>query len=236
MVIYLTTNLVNGKQYIGKDRNNNPHYLGGGVLLKEDIQKLGKTNFRKEILEVCSSLDELKQREVYWLKYYNAAENTGFYNLTNKSGGSDNGPTKTQKYLDRGKKISTSRKGKTYPLASEAQHGLKKPKVSKALTGKLKSEKHKKNLSESKKGIPSKRKGKPDYKQRGKPKPGAGRKGGNPLGRTTGRKVLNVETGEVFDTVKECMDKFGIHKRKMYILLKEENSKFKYYNNGGHQV
>ena len=45
MIIYLTTNLINGKQYIGKDRHSNPHYLGGGVLLKEDIKKYLGTVF-----------------------------------------------------------------------------------------------------------------------------------------------------------------------------------------------
>ena len=50
MIIYLTTNLVNKKQYIGKDRNNNPYYLGGGVLLKEDIKVFGKSKFKKEVI------------------------------------------------------------------------------------------------------------------------------------------------------------------------------------------
>ena len=230
MIIYLTTNLVNGKQYIGKDRNNNPYYLGGGVLLKEDIKVFGKSNFKKETLEVCSSIKELKQKEVYWLEHFNAAGNNNFYNLTNKSGGSDNGPTKTKAYLDRGKSISKSRTGNTYPLASEAQRGLKKDKVSKALKNKSKSEEHKKNISEAKKGISSKRKGKPDYKQRGVPKPGAGGKGKSKVGAgpKTGRFILNVETGEVFSSVKECIEKFGIHKRKMYIILKDKNGKFQY--------
>jgi len=233
MIVYLTTNLINGKKYIGKDRNNNPHYLGGGVLLKIDIQIFGKINFSKEILEVCSSLEELKQKEVYWLEHFKASQNSNFYNLTNKSRGSDKGPTKTQLYLNRGKSISKSRKGKQYPLASEAQKGLKKPKVSKALKGRIKTEEHKLKISESKKGIPSKRKGKPDLKQKGKPKPGAGGKGKSKLGAgpKSGKKILNVETEEIFFSVKECMEKFGIHKRKMYIILKDKNGKFQYVKN-----
>jgi len=57
MVIYLTVNLVTGKKYIGKDRNNSPSYLGGGVNLKKDIKMYGRTNFKKTILETVSSLD-----------------------------------------------------------------------------------------------------------------------------------------------------------------------------------
>ena len=33
MIIYKTTNLVNGKIYIGQDAKNNPKYLGSGVYL-----------------------------------------------------------------------------------------------------------------------------------------------------------------------------------------------------------
>ncbi len=111
MIIYQTTNLLNNKKYIGKDRLNNPNYLGGGVDLKKDIKILGKNNFQKEILECCLDLNHLKEREEYWLLLYDAKNNIGFYNKTNKSFGSDNGPTKTEKYLNRGKNISSARTG-----------------------------------------------------------------------------------------------------------------------------
>jgi group I intron endonuclease len=237
MVIYITTNLITQEKYIGKDRNNSPSYLGGGVLLKEAIQKYGRENFKKEILEVCKNLDELKEKECYWLEYYHASNNPLFYNLTNKSFGSDRGPTKTEKYLKRGKKISEGRKGNHYPEASKSQQGLKKIKVSKALKGKPKTEEHKKNLSKSKQqwfqNNPNPRKGKPDLKQKGKPKPGAGGKGKPKpgAGPKSGKYILDIETGEVFKSVKEVLEKFGYHKRKMYLLFKDPNSRFKYFIN-----
>lgn len=87
MVIYKTTNLVNGKQYIGKDTRNRRSYLGSGSALKNAIKKYGKENFKKEILEVCTNKDELIEREEYWLNYYDAANNPNFYNLHNFSTG-----------------------------------------------------------------------------------------------------------------------------------------------------
>jgi group I intron endonuclease len=63
MVIYKTTNLVNGKYYIGKDVYGNPAYLGSGRALKKAIEKYGKENFIKEILCQCSSKEELNEKE-----------------------------------------------------------------------------------------------------------------------------------------------------------------------------
>ena len=42
MIIYKTKNLVNNKIYIGQDKNNNPKYLGSGLILNRSIKKYGK--------------------------------------------------------------------------------------------------------------------------------------------------------------------------------------------------
>jgi group I intron endonuclease len=68
MIIYKTTNLINGKFYVGQDSNNNPEYLGSGTLLKRAIEKHGKENFIKETLEVCCTQEQLNEREKYWIK------------------------------------------------------------------------------------------------------------------------------------------------------------------------
>jgi hypothetical protein len=68
MIIYKTTNLINGKIYVGSDKNNNEKYLGSGKLLKQSIKKYGKQSFKKEVLQKCSSLNELKYSESYWIK------------------------------------------------------------------------------------------------------------------------------------------------------------------------
>lgn len=88
MVVYLTTNLINGKMYIGADSKNNPQYLGSGDFIKKAIKKYGKENFKKEILETCSSWEELMKCEEKWCHNFNVKTNPIFYNCTNKGKGS----------------------------------------------------------------------------------------------------------------------------------------------------
>tara|TARA_Y100001938_G_scaffold133516_1_gene192982 strand:+ start:109 stop:258 length:150 start_codon:yes stop_codon:yes gene_type:complete len=49
VVVYKITNNINERVYIGKDINDNPNYLGSGILIKKAIRKYGKDNFIKEI-------------------------------------------------------------------------------------------------------------------------------------------------------------------------------------------
>lgn len=81
MIIYKTTNLINNKIYVGKDSNNYPKYLGGGKLLKLAITKYGKENFKKVILEKCITIDELNNREVYWIDKLNSTDKVIGYNI-----------------------------------------------------------------------------------------------------------------------------------------------------------
>lgn len=78
----MTENLINGKKYIGADSKNNPKYIGSGILMKSAIKKYGRENFVKTIIEECSSIEELDNREKFWIEYYEAVNNEQFYNLT----------------------------------------------------------------------------------------------------------------------------------------------------------
>jgi len=95
MIIYKTTNVINGKFYVGKDIKNDPKYLGSGLLLIKAIKKYGKENFNKEILEVCESIETLNSREKYWISELNAIQ-LG-YNIARGGSGGDtitNNPNK----------------------------------------------------------------------------------------------------------------------------------------------
>lgn len=89
MHVYLTTNLVNGKGYIGKCSTDSSWYLGSGQLLIAAIKKYGRENFQKTILEKVNSLEELTEREKYWINHYNALGNDKFYNLREGGDGGD---------------------------------------------------------------------------------------------------------------------------------------------------
>lgn len=82
--IYKTTNLINGKKYIGKHISEifePDSYLGSGILLSKALKKYGKENFKCELLETCSSKEELDRKEKYWISYYDCVEDIDYYNL-----------------------------------------------------------------------------------------------------------------------------------------------------------
>lgn len=82
--IYMTTNLVNGKRYIGQHKalKKDPKYIGSGVKLTKDIKKYGPENFSNIILQWCKSDWELNTREKAWILMYNAVNDPDFYNLS----------------------------------------------------------------------------------------------------------------------------------------------------------
>lgn len=63
--IYKITNTLNGRFYIGmhSTKNSNDGYLGSGKRIKAEVNKYGKENFRKEIVERVPSRKILKERE-----------------------------------------------------------------------------------------------------------------------------------------------------------------------------
>ena len=89
MIIYKTTNLVTGKIYIGQDKYNSPVYLGSGKILHLAFQKYGIENFNKETLEECESVQELNEREKYWISFYDSTDRKIGYNIALGGNGGD---------------------------------------------------------------------------------------------------------------------------------------------------
>lgn len=82
--IYITTNLVNNKKYIGKKESSVfvSEYLGSGRLIKRAIKKYGKENFVVKVIQWCETVDELNQAERYHIKLNNAQQDPMYYNIS----------------------------------------------------------------------------------------------------------------------------------------------------------
>lgn len=144
--IYKTTNLVNGKFYIGKkvsDESLSPTYLGSGVLINKAIAKYGIESFKREILEFCDSAEHLSEREIFWIKETHARE-LG-YNLTD---GGDGLVNLSQETRDKMRKAKLG----THPNVSEEAQARRSKAISKVHKGKHLTEEQKKKLSEVNKG------------------------------------------------------------------------------------
>lgn len=100
MFIYKITNKINNKIYIGKTYNKtiydrfNRHIKEANpkhpILLDRAIYKYGSNNFIIEQIDEATSLEELNQKEKYWITYYNSTNRNIGYNLTK---GGDGGNT-----------------------------------------------------------------------------------------------------------------------------------------------
>ena len=80
--IYLTTNKVNNKKYIGQHKSSkfDKTYYGSGIVFQKAFKKYGKENFSVEILCECDSPEELDNSEIYFINLYDAVNSDSFYN------------------------------------------------------------------------------------------------------------------------------------------------------------
>lgn len=98
MIVYLIRNKINGKIYIGKEVTTKSRYYGSGVLIKAAIKKYGKSNFTKEILIECSTLEELTEKEKYYIELYRSRDPKVGYNIALGGTGGDTGKSWFKQY------------------------------------------------------------------------------------------------------------------------------------------
>ena len=83
--IYITTNNINGKKYLGQriyDKNGRwKNYLGSGLLIKKAIKKYGSQNFTREIITEAKTREELNQIELELVEKYNCRNSENWYNI-----------------------------------------------------------------------------------------------------------------------------------------------------------
>ncbi len=116
--IYKTTNLINNKQYIGKHYGElDDAYIGSGLLLQRAIEKYGIQNFKKEILKIVDTEEQLNVQEKYYIDLFDAINDKNFYNIAD--GGQGGYVTKgytDQERLATNHKISIALAGENHPM------------------------------------------------------------------------------------------------------------------------
>lgn len=91
--IYITTNLVTGKLYLGQHSSKtlDNSYLGSGVVLKKAIQKYGANNFKCESIDWAKTKEELNQKEIWWIDVLGCVKSSQWYNVATGGQGFSSG-------------------------------------------------------------------------------------------------------------------------------------------------
>ena len=166
MVVYKITNLINNKIYIGQTISDvkyrwwahcKPSKRNGQVISRA-IQKYGKDNFTFEVIDSALNIDELNNKETYWIEYYNSRDKEKGYNVA-FGGGNRAMPEETKQKLSKvnsGKKkppISDEHRRKLSEAAKKrTMRQETKDKISKSHIGVKPSEETRVKLSLAKKG------------------------------------------------------------------------------------
>ena len=155
--IYIITNMINGKKYIGQKmfKYNWQNYLGSGTHIKYAIKKYGKENFNREIVAIVYSKEELNELEIEFIKLHNAVNNDEYYNLSTggncgTAGVHFSDETKQKMSESHGKGENNLRYGKHLSDEAKKKIGDANRGENSPYFGKEKSEKNKKENERSK--------------------------------------------------------------------------------------
>lgn len=145
MIIYKITNKINGKVYIGQTTYSLNHRWSGHKqntnkcsYIAAAIQKYGHESFTIEQIDTAETFDELNEKEIYWINFYDSCNREKGYNLL--SGGNQPRHSEVSKI-----KMSNARKGKKHTK----EHC---ENIAKGNTGKIVSEKTKELISKANTG------------------------------------------------------------------------------------
>lgn len=90
MIIYKSTNKITGKVYVGQTIHTLDKRIEGHIKESKlesnrpfmlSINKYGENNFIFETIDSANNLDELNDKEIYWINFYNSVLPNG-YNVT----------------------------------------------------------------------------------------------------------------------------------------------------------
>lgn len=135
--IYKTTNLINGKIYVGQKKSTIflQDYKGSGKKLRLALQKYSIDNFIVELLEVCNSIDELNQQEAFWIDKLDCRNPKVGYNIA--LGGNVGGFNKGYKLTEEHRRnISKGLQG--HRLSEQTKQKLSKAKKHTTVSNEIK--------------------------------------------------------------------------------------------------
>jgi hypothetical protein len=146
--VYITTNLINGKQYIGDHSTNkkDDNYIGSGKYLLYALDKYGIENFERKILEFFDTKENAFNAQEKYINEYNTLVPNG-YNISPKGGHQcKNSVSESTKKL-----LRISAKKQFYSLEYRIAHGeITKLKMNNPVIKKKQIEARKKRAPHSK--------------------------------------------------------------------------------------
>jgi hypothetical protein len=134
-IVYITTNLINYKKYIGSHvcKDLNDGYLGSGTSLIQALKKYGKENFKREILAIVDCSKVMKELEEYYIDYYSAFTSKLFYNRNRKGVGYPYGRKKPEWHSENLRKAHLGKpkghKGRVSPMKGKIHTSESKEKA-----------------------------------------------------------------------------------------------------------
>lgn len=211
-IVYKHTNTANGKVYIGitstsvneRSGSNGKNYKKN-TLFYRAIEKYGWDAFSHEVVFTGISMEEAARREVELISVYNSTNPDFGYNISAGGEGGRAGVPYSDEERNLHSKLMSGENnpcygkyGSDHPAFGCKHTAESRMAVSNALKGRVYSEETLKKMSDARKAI------------------GAWSGDKNPMsGKTYGsaphaRKILCVDTGEVFDSVKRAAESVGV--------------------------
>jgi hypothetical protein len=113
--VYLITNLINNKKYLGVKEKSvfDENYFGSGIAIKRAVSKYGKENFKIEILEWCANKEQLYDEEYRLSILWDIVNDSNWYNCMEGGHGGNTKVNYTEEQkAEFSKKISNSKRNR----------------------------------------------------------------------------------------------------------------------------
>jgi len=85
ITLYIKTHKVTGLKYLGKTEKNPYTYFGSGIRWKRELKKYGN-DVETEILFQSESLEEIKEKGLYYSNLWNIVESSEWANYIEENG------------------------------------------------------------------------------------------------------------------------------------------------------